>query len=113
MKTVFVSGFAGNVKGKQVTLPVWAEISKFDGADAVTGASIDVGHYVYAWDCRGTDGKKVKSGRYTAKVEVSHWPSGKYQLAEAAFTVGKKEESVRVETGDYVPSLVVSYYPAK
>jgi tetratricopeptide (TPR) repeat protein len=111
VKTVFVSGFAGHVKGKQVTLPVWAEMSKFAGADAVTGASIDVGHYVYAWDCTGLDGKPVKPGRYTAKVEVSHWPSMKYQLAEAAFTVGKKEETARVERGDYVPSLVVTYYP--
>jgi tetratricopeptide (TPR) repeat protein len=111
VKTVFVSGFAGNVKGNQITLPVWAEISKFAGADAVTGASIDVGHYVYAWDCKGLDGKPVKPGRYTAKVEVMHWPSGMYQLAEAAFTVGKKEETVRVEEGDYIPSLVVSYYP--
>ncbi len=111
VKTVYVSGFAGNVKGNQITLPVWAEISKFAGADAVTGASIDVGHYVYVWDCMGLDGKSVKSGRYTAKVEVTHWPSGLYQLAEAAFTVGKKEETVRVEEGVYVPSLVVTYYP--
>ncbi len=111
VKTVFVSGFAGNVKGRQVTLPVWAEISKFEGADAVTGASIDVGHYVYAWDCKGLDGKPVKPGRYTAKVEVMHWPSNRYQLAEAAFAVGKKEETARIETGDYIPSLVVTYCP--
>jgi tetratricopeptide (TPR) repeat protein len=111
VKTVFVSGFAGNVKGKQVTLPVWAEISKFAGADAVTGASIDVGHYIYTWDCKGLDGKLVKPGTYTVKVEVSHWPSMKYQLAEAVVTIGKKEESVRVEQGDYIPSLVVTYYP--
>jgi hypothetical protein len=111
VKTVYVSGFAGNVKGKQVTLPVWAAISKFEGADAVTGASIDVGHYVYTWDCKGLDGKPVKPGRYTAKVEVCHWPSNKYQLAEAAIVVGKAENSARVEEGDYIPSLVVTYYP--
>jgi len=111
VKTVFVSGFAGNVKGKQVTLPVWAATSEFAGADAVTGASIDVGHYVYTWDCKGLDGKPVKPGKYTAKVEVCHWPSMKYQLAEAAITVGNKGESVRVEEGDYIPSLVVTYYP--
>ena len=111
VKTVYVSGFAGNVKGKQVTLPVWAAISNFEGADAVTGASIDVGHYVYTWDCKGLDGKPVKPGTYTAKVEVCHWPSMKYQLAEAAVTVGKSENSTRVEEGDFIPSLVVTYYP--
>jgi tetratricopeptide (TPR) repeat protein len=111
VKTVYVSGFAGNVKGKQVTLPVWAATSNFAGADAVTGASIDVGHYIYTWDCKDLDGKLVKPGKYTAKVEVMHWPSMKYQLAEAAFTIGKKEESVRVEEGDCIPSLVVTYYP--
>jgi len=111
VKTVYVSGFAGNVKGKQVTLPVWAATSNFAGADAVTGASIDVGHYVYTWDCKGLDGKPVKPGKYTAKVEVCHWPSNKYQLAEAAITVGKSENSARVEEGDFIPSLVVTYYP--
>ncbi len=111
VKTVYVSGFAGHVKGKQVTLPVWAAISNFEGADAVTGASIDVGHYVYAWDCKGLDGNPVKPGTYTVKVEVAHWPSMRYQLAETAITVGKKEASVRVEEGDYIPSLVVTYYP--
>jgi tetratricopeptide (TPR) repeat protein len=111
VKTVYVSGFAGNVKGKQVTLPVWAAVSNFAGADAVTGASIDVGHYVYTWDCKGLDGKPVKPGRYTAKVEVCHWPSNKYQLAEASIVVGKSENSSRVEQGDYIPSLVVTYYP--
>ena len=111
VKTVYVSGFAGNVKGKQVTLPVWAATTNFEGADAVTGASIDVGHYVYTWDCKGLDGKPVKPGKYTAKVEVCHWPSFKYQLAEAAVTIGKSENSTRVEEGNYIPSMVVTYYP--
>lgn len=111
VKTVFVSGFAGHVKGRQVTLPVWAAISNFEGADAVTGASIDVGHYTYAWDCTDASGKPVKPGRYTVKVEVSHWPSFLYQLAETPIEVGKKEATARVETGNYIPSLVVTYYP--
>ena len=111
VKTIYVSGFAGNVKGRQVTLPVWAATSKFEGSDAVTGASIDVGHYVYTWDCKGLDGKAVKPGKYVAKVEVCHWPSFKYQLAEAPITVGKSENSSRVEEGDFIPSLVVTYYP--
>ncbi len=111
VKTVFVSGFAGNVKGKQVTLPVWAEISKFEGADAVTSASIDVGHYIYTWDCKDLSGKPVAPGKYTAKVEVSHWPSMKYQQAETSFDVGPKESASRVEEGNYIPSLIVTYYP--
>ena len=111
VKTVYVSGFAGNVKGKQVTLPVWAATSKFAGADAVTSASIDVGHYIYTWDCKGLDGKLVKPGTYTVKVEVCHWPSMKYQLAETPIAIGKKEETARVEEGNYIPSLVVTYYP--
>jgi tetratricopeptide (TPR) repeat protein len=111
VKTVYVSGFAGNVKGKQVTLPVWAATSKFAGADAVTSASIDVGHYIYTWDCKGLDGKLVKPGSYTVKVEVCHWPSMKYQLAETPIAIGKKEGTARVEEGNYIPSLVVTYYP--
>jgi tetratricopeptide (TPR) repeat protein len=111
VKTVLVTGFAGNVKGKQVTLPVWAAVSNFAGADAVTGASIDVGHYVYAWDCKDVDGKPVKPGKYVVNVEVCHWPSMKYQLAEAVITVGKAENTARVEEGDCIPSLVVTYYP--
>ena len=111
VKTVMVTGFAGHVKGKQITLPVWAAISNFEGADAVTGASIDVGHYVYGWDCKDASGKTVKPGTYVVKVEVAHWPSMKYQLAETPITIGKKEATARVETGDCIPSLVVTYYP--
>jgi tetratricopeptide (TPR) repeat protein len=110
VKTVMVTGFAGNVKGKQVTLPVWAAVSNFEGADAVTGASIDVGHFMYAWDCTDAAGKPVKPGTYTVKVEVAHWPSLRYQLAETKIAVGKKEATSRVEEGDYIPSLVVTYY---
>lgn len=111
VKTVMVTGFAGNVKGQQITLPVWAAVSNFEGADAVTGASIDVGHFMYSWDCTDVAGKPVKPGVYTVKVEVAHWPSMRYQLAETTIAVGKKEATSRVEEGDYIPSLVVTYYP--
>jgi hypothetical protein len=53
----------------------------------------------------------VKPGTYTVKVEVCHWPSMKYQLAETPIAIGKKEETARVEEGNYIPSLVVTYYP--
>jgi hypothetical protein len=86
-------------------------VSNFEGADAVTGASIDVGHFMYSWDCTDVAGKPVKPGVYTVKVEVAHWPSMRYQLAETTIAVGKKEATSRVEEGDYIPSLVVTYYP--
>jgi len=44
-------------------------------------------------------------------VEVSHWPSMKYQLAEAMIDVGRKAAEVRVEEGDFIPLLEVEYLP--
>lgn len=108
--TVYVSGFAGFVKERQVTLPLWAAISKFEGIDAVTSASIDVGHYIYTWDCRDHAGNKVPKGTYTVRVETSHWPSGLYQNVAAKIEVGKKEHSTLVEEGDFIPFLEVTYF---
>ncbi|MBD3179508.1 MAG: tetratricopeptide repeat protein, partial [Candidatus Latescibacteria bacterium] len=45
IRTLYVSGFSGHVRDRQVVLPVWAESSEFNGIDAVTGASIDVGYH--------------------------------------------------------------------
>lgn len=111
VKTVYVSGFSGYAKDKQINLPVWSAISKFEGCEAVTSASIDVGHHIYTWDLTDLEGKKVKSGEYMVKVEVSYWPSMKYQMAETAVTIGKKESTAVVEEGDYIPYLGVSYLP--
>ncbi|MDD3643022.1 MAG: DUF2271 domain-containing protein [Candidatus Krumholzibacteria bacterium] len=107
--TVYVSGFAGFVRERQVTLPLWAAVSKFEGVDGVTGASIDVGHHVYAWDCTDHEGNRVPKGTYTVRVEVSHWPSGLYQNVAAKIDVGKKDGSTLVEEGDFVPFLEVTY----
>jgi hypothetical protein len=111
LKTVYVSGFSGNAKGVQVVLPEYAKISKFGDADAVTGASIDVGHYIYVWDLRDASGKTVRPGTYTVKVEVSYWPSMKYQLVAAAIAVAAGENRKVVQEGDYIPYLEVSYLP--
>ncbi|HVP58831.1 MAG TPA: DUF2271 domain-containing protein [bacterium] len=111
LKTIYVSGFSGNAKDAQVVLPEYAKISKFSDADAVTGASIDVGHYTYVWDLKDASGKTVKPGTYTVKTEVSYWPSMKYQLAAAPIDVGKVESRKVVQQGDYIPYLEVSYLP--
>ena len=79
----------------------------------MTGASIDVGHHIYVWDLKDLSGNEVKSGLYTVKVEVSHWPSMHYQLAQAAIEVGKKEQQTVVEEGNFIPYLEISYYPEK
>ena len=109
IKTLYVSGFSGFVKEKQVVMPRWAKASKFEGVESVTGASIDVGNYTYAWDCKALDGKTVPNGKYNMKVEVSHWPSYKHQLATVPFEIGKKNNSNVVEEGDFLPYVKVVY----
>jgi len=113
IKTLYVSGFSGYVKEKQLWLKEWAASSKYTDADAVTAASIDVGHHIYIWDLKDYTGKSVKSGKYVVKVEVSSWPSMKYQLVNATIEIGSKEKRSTVEEGDVIPSLVVTYYPKK
>ena len=111
LKTVYVSGFSGNAKGVQVVLPEYARASNFGDADAVTGASIDVGHYIYVWDLKDAGGKTVKPGTYTVKVETSYWPSMKYQIVATAVTVGGGENRKVVQEGSYIPYIEVSYLP--
>jgi len=111
LKTVYVSGFSGHAKNVQVVLPEYAKVSKFSDADAVTGASIDVGHYIYVWDLKDAGGKTVKAGTYTVKVETTYWPSMKYQLVATAIAVGAGENHKVVQEGSYIPYLEVSYLP--
>jgi len=113
IKTLYVSGFSGYVKEKQLWLKEWAKSSKFVDTDAITSASIDVGHHIYLWELKDHTGKKVKSGEYVVKVEVYAWPSMKYQLVSAPIEIGSKEKSTTVEEGNVIPSLVVTYYPKK
>jgi len=111
VKTIYVSGFSGYAKDKQVNLPKWSKSSEFIDVDGITGASIDLGHYIYVWDLKDSSGKKVKSGEYIANVEVAYWPSMKYQLVSTVIKVGKKEEKTVVEEGNFIPYVEVKYIP--
>jgi tetratricopeptide (TPR) repeat protein len=111
IKTVYVSGFSGHAKERQVNLPVWAKSSEFVDVDAITGASIDLGHHIYIWDLSDYAGKKVGSGDYKILVEVAYWPSMQYQRVEAAISVGKKEEREVIQEGGIIPYLEVRYLP--
>jgi len=111
VKTIYISGFSAHAKFTQVHLPKYAKSSQFGDVDAVTGASIDLGHHIYVWDVKDSFGNKVKNGDYIVKVEVCHWPHVKYQLVQAPITIGKKEMQSIVEEGKMVPYLEVTYYP--
>ncbi|MDH4212225.1 MAG: DUF2271 domain-containing protein [candidate division WOR-3 bacterium] len=111
IKTVYVSGFSGYAKERQVNLPVWAKSSEFRDVDAVTGASIDLGHHVYTWDLGDHAGKKVGSGDYRVVVEVAYWPSMQYQRVEAPVNINKREVRKVVEEGNLIPYLEVRYLP--
>ncbi|MFH1312448.1 MAG: DUF2271 domain-containing protein [Candidatus Eisenbacteria bacterium] len=111
LRTLYVSGFSGHAKEVQVVLPVYASTSKFADADAITGASVDIGEHMYAWDLMDTSGEKVDPGTYVVKVETTYWPSMKYQMVEAEISVGAAEDRVVVEEGDFIPYLEVRYLP--
>jgi len=113
VKTIYVSGFSGHVKEKQVRLPKWGNSSKFVDVDAVTGASINLGHHIYVWDLKDSSGRRVKAGEYVVKVEVAHWPSMRYQLVSAAVHLGEKRDRTVVEEGNFVPYLEVNYFPVR
>jgi tetratricopeptide (TPR) repeat protein len=109
VRTIYVSGFSGYAKGKQVNLPMWANASKFADVDGVTAASIDLGHHIYVWNMKDILGKQVKKGSYRIKIEVSFWPSMQYQRVEVPFSIGKKDERVVVEEGNLIPYVEVKY----
>ncbi len=113
VKTIYVSGFSGHAKEKQVRLPKWGNSSKFVDVDAVTGASINLGHHIYVWDLKDSSGRRVKAGEYVVKVEVAHWPSMRYQLVSAAVHLGEKRDRTVVEEGNFVPYLEVNYFPVR
>ena len=111
IKTIYVSGFSAHAKEKQINLPVWSKSSEFADVDAVTGASIDLGHHIYIWDLTDYTEKKVRSGDYRILVEVAYWPSMQYQRVEAPITVGKAATRKVVEEGNFIPYLEVRYLP--
>jgi hypothetical protein len=107
----YISGFSTNAKEVQVHLPKYAKSSKFSDIDAVTGASIDLGHHEYVWNLTDSFGDKVKKDEYVVKIEDCHWFHIKYQLVEVLIKIGKKEEKVIVEEGKSIPYFEVTYYP--
>lgn len=111
VKTLYVSGFSGHAKEVQVVLPEFANRTGFQDVDGVTGASIDIGEHVMTWDLLDLEGKKVKKGNYTVYVEVSHWPSMKYQVVSSEIQIGKKKASVIKKEGDFLPYVEVTYLP--
>lgn len=113
VKTVYVSGFSGFAKEKQANLSDWAKASAFRDVDAVTAASIDIGHHIYIWDLKDYQSKKVIPGEYYVKIEVAYWPSMEYQLASANIVIGSKDSKVVVEEGNLVPYLALNYYSDK
>ncbi len=113
VKTIYVSGFSGHVKEKELRLPEWANSSKFVDVDAVTGASINLGQHVFAWDLKDNLGRKIEPGEYVVKVEVAYWPSMQYQLVSAAVNLGKKPDRTVIKEGSFVPYLEVTYFPVR
>ncbi len=107
VKTIYVSGFSGFAREKQIDLPVYAEKSKFADVDAVTGASIDLGHHLYHWDLKNVNGQPVKKGAYVVCIEVSFWPSMQYQRVEVPFAIGRKFSQVVRQEGDLIPYVEV------
>jgi len=113
VKTIYVSGFSGHVKEREARLTKWANSSKFVDVDAVTGASINVGHHIYVWDLKDSLCRRVKAGKYVVKVEVAYWPSMQYQLVSAAVNLEEKGDRIIVEQGKFIPYLEVNYFPVR
>ena len=110
IKTVFVSGFSGFAKEKQVNLSKWSESSQFKDVDGVTGASIDLGQHIYVWDLKDTEGKKEKTDEYVVKIEVMYWPSMEYECCSAPIKIGKENVKVIFKEGKLIPYAEVRYF---
>ena len=109
VNTIYVSGFSGHAKDTQVVLPLWAESSTFTNIDAVTSASIDIGHHIYTWNLNNFEGNTIKKGYYIVNVEVSYWPSMKHQLAKTIINIGDNSKKELIEEGNFIPYLEVQY----
>jgi tetratricopeptide (TPR) repeat protein len=110
VKTVYVSGFSGFAREKQVNLSKWSESSQFKDVDGVTGASITLGQHIYVWDLKDSQGVKVKPGEYRVNIEVMYWPSMEYEYSAAPIKIGKKEEKVLFKEGKLIPYAELRYF---
>jgi len=110
IKTVYVSGFSGYAKEKQINLPNWSEASDFADVDGVTAASIDVGHHIYVWDLKDHNDNTVENDEYTVNIEVAYWPSMEYQMVSAPVDLSTKSKKTVIEEGDLIPYVEVRYF---
>lgn len=108
VKTIYVSGFAGHVKSVQVTLPLWGNTSNFE-TDATTGASIDLGNHFYTWDLDDGFGDMVPNGIYVVNVEVSYWPSYKYETVSLPILLADEDKYAVKNDALLVPYLELNY----
>lgn len=113
VKTIYVSGFSGYAKERQVNLSSWSEASGFVDVDGVTGASIDLGHHIYLWDLENHRGEPVGPGGYVVKVEVAFWPSMEYQMVSIPITVGTGDTVSVKKEGRLIPYVKVKLYSDK
>jgi len=109
VRTLYVSGFSGHVKEKQVVLPQWAAKSGFRNVDGVTAASIDAGEHILVWDLKDGRGQQAAKGKYNVIIEVSCWPSMMYQKTAIPVEIGKKSGRWSGKTGDCI-SLALAQY---
>jgi tetratricopeptide (TPR) repeat protein len=109
--TLYVSGFSGHARESQVNLPVWAGTSEFAGIDAVTSASVGVGHHAVVWDLSDAAGGRVPGGEYVARVETAYWPSMERDLVGVSFTVGEQVTWSRADEGRLIPHCAVTSLP--
>lgn len=110
VRSLYVSDFSAYAGEKQVVLPAWAAMSKFE-TDAATGASISMGRHFFVWDLKDGEGLRVEDARYVIKVEAHHWPSMHYQQAGLEVSVGGGPQARTLSEGDLVPFMEVKYIP--
>jgi tetratricopeptide (TPR) repeat protein len=108
VKTLYVSGFAGYAKEKQIDLPEWGRKTAFE-TDGTTGASIDWGKHTFFWDLTDHNGKRVADGTYKVQVEVSWWPTMQYGRADADIVIGKTSTHTVVEKAPLIPRMEVRF----
>ena len=110
VKTLYVSGFSGFAREKQINLPNWAKSSDFADTDAVTAASIDHGTHRYVWNLKNMVDEIVRAGRYKVHVETSFWPSMNYDRKTVTVEIGKERMETQVEKGRFISAVKAVYF---
>ncbi|MCD4819356.1 MAG: DUF2271 domain-containing protein [Candidatus Cloacimonetes bacterium] len=113
IKTIYISGFAANVKDKQMHLPRWAESSEFRNIAAVTGASIDCGKHLFYWDFTDFSGNQIKDNKFTIHTEICHWPHVQYVERNLEIDLEKDKEFRTTSSNFLIPELVANWISHK